>query len=277
MPEKDPSLDAQQFNQQFDQVVANLMPQMVQQQPPQMVQQPPQVRQSSGSAQSSGKKLGTFKVWNQDKHFGFITGDDGTDVFVHAEHLVGIDPDSTDLKGKRVSFVDGFDEKKQKWRAEDVCFDGPAAQDTHSNWGRKDDWSKQQNKWGSGESSWNKSWESGKETPAADQNDPAKQWLANPPREGLTRYVFHNEEPLGLCLSKDKPPCVLDLREGAAADRKEPKITKGAVVIAVNGYEQVEGSDDPVKYLSQRPVTLDVKLVEDREESPNKRMKVSSI
>lgn len=40
--------------------------------------------------------LGTVKVWMEDRGFGFITDDDGTDVFVHVKSLPngmhGLDP-----------------------------------------------------------------------------------------------------------------------------------------------------------------------------------------
>ena len=44
---------------------------------------------------------GTVKFYNQEKSFGFITGDDGKDYFFHQS---GIEPDNTVREGNKVSF-----------------------------------------------------------------------------------------------------------------------------------------------------------------------------
>jgi cold shock protein len=44
---------------------------------------------------------GTVKFFNRTKNFGFITGDDGKDYFVHAS---GLKPEVTITEGDKVSF-----------------------------------------------------------------------------------------------------------------------------------------------------------------------------
>ncbi|MCK9405417.1 MAG: cold shock domain-containing protein [Methanothrix sp.] len=44
---------------------------------------------------------GTVKFFNRTKRFGFISGDDGKDYFVHA---TGLMPDVTIAEGDKVSF-----------------------------------------------------------------------------------------------------------------------------------------------------------------------------
>lgn len=54
------------------------------------------------------KQRGTVKWFNQQKGFGFITGDDGKDVFVHFSAIAGEGFKSLD-EGQAVSYevVDG--------------------------------------------------------------------------------------------------------------------------------------------------------------------------
>ncbi|NPV61803.1 MAG: cold-shock protein [Methanotrichaceae archaeon] len=44
---------------------------------------------------------GTVKFFNRTKHFGFITGDDGKDYFVHAS---GLKPGVSIAEGDKVTF-----------------------------------------------------------------------------------------------------------------------------------------------------------------------------
>ena len=44
---------------------------------------------------------GTVKFFNRTKNFGFITGDDGKDYFVHSS---GLKPEVTITEGDKVSF-----------------------------------------------------------------------------------------------------------------------------------------------------------------------------
>ncbi len=54
---------------------------------------------------------GTVKFFNAEKHFGFITGDDGNEYFMHSS---GLAPGASVTKGDKVSFevVDGDRGKK---------------------------------------------------------------------------------------------------------------------------------------------------------------------
>ncbi len=56
-------------------------------------------------------KTGKIKWYNPKKHFGFITGDDGTDIFLHSSDL----PPDTELKeGDKVQYEVGEAPKGQK-------------------------------------------------------------------------------------------------------------------------------------------------------------------
>merc|ERR1712187_59166 len=69
---------------------------------------------------------------------------------------------------------------------------------------------------------------------------------------------------------------------GLLAARQQPPVPVGGVVLAINGYV-LNGEVDPVKFLVDRPVTLDVKVPEDKRpretenapsQSPAKKAKV---
>jgi CspA family cold shock protein len=49
---------------------------------------------------------GTVKFFNDQKGFGFITGDDGNDIFVHVSNIVGAEP-RTLSEGQAVEFETG--------------------------------------------------------------------------------------------------------------------------------------------------------------------------
>ncbi len=56
-------------------------------------------------------KTGKVKWYNSKKHFGFITSDEGEDVFVHSSDI----PSDTELKeGDKVQFEIGEAPKGQK-------------------------------------------------------------------------------------------------------------------------------------------------------------------
>lgn len=59
-------------------------------------------------------KTGTVKFFNEAKGFGFITGEDGKDIFVHANNLNGLKLN----EGDKVQF--GTEETKKGLNAIDV-------------------------------------------------------------------------------------------------------------------------------------------------------------
>jgi cold shock protein len=56
-------------------------------------------------------KTGKVKWYNAKKHFGFITGDDGQDIFVHSSD---VPPDMELKEGDKVQFEVGEAPKGQK-------------------------------------------------------------------------------------------------------------------------------------------------------------------
>mmetsp|Transcript_40480 Transcript_40480/g.96522 ORF Transcript_40480/g.96522 Transcript_40480/m.96522 type:complete len:80 (+) Transcript_40480:1-240(+) len=64
---------------------------------------------------------------------------------------------------------------------------------------------------------------------------------------------------LGIRLSRDVPPWILEVRDGTLAARKAPKVPVGGVVMSINGYD-LSMKENPwaVKALAKRPVVLDV-------------------
>lgn len=86
----------------------------------------------------------------------------------------------------------------------------------------------------------------------------AEVWLAKPPKLGVVRYTFKEKGPLGLRLSKDLPPWILEVRENSLAGRKEPKVPVAGVILAINGYDaSLEGSE-ACNFIKHRPLVLDV-------------------
>jgi hypothetical protein len=88
----------------------------------------------------------------------------------------------------------------------------------------------------------------------------AEKYLKTAPLKGVVRFTFDMSGPLGLRLSRDVPPWILEVRDGTLAARKAPKVPVGGVVLAVNGYElkDKENSAATQKALQVRPVILDV-------------------
>jgi len=88
----------------------------------------------------------------------------------------------------------------------------------------------------------------------------AAEWLRKPPRAGVVRYLFDQREGLlGLRLSRDVPPWILDVKEGSLAWRKDPQVPLGGLVIAINGQELTEACcAEATEALPRRPLTLDI-------------------
>ena len=62
---------------------------------------------------------GTVKWFNAEKGYGFITGEDGADVFVHFS-AIQTDGYRTLEEGQKVEFEEEMDERKGKLRAVNV-------------------------------------------------------------------------------------------------------------------------------------------------------------
>lgn len=69
----------------------------------------------------------------------------------------------------------------------------------------------------------------------------AEAYLNGEPKDDCVRYTFEEKGELGLHLSKDIPPWVLEVHDGHHAAKKAPKVPVGGIVIAVNGIEIKEG------------------------------------
>lgn len=108
---------------------------------------------------------------------------------------------------------------------------------------------------------------SGDSKAAAPKTQAAEQWLRSEPKSGVVRYTYKEEGDIGLHLSKDIPPWVLKVIDGSVSARKAPKVPIGGIVIAVNGYEFIEGDcEEASKALANqtsRPIALDVKWPDD--------------
>lgn len=75
-------------------------------------------RERSRSPKRSGKIAGLAKRWNDDKGFGFIKPDDGSeDLFCHR---TSIEDGDCLIEGAQVWFVKGWDDRKNKEKAEQV-------------------------------------------------------------------------------------------------------------------------------------------------------------
>ena len=59
-------------------------------------------------------------------------------------------------------------------------------------------------------------------------------------RSPEVRYTFRDDGLLGIRLSRDVPPWILEVRDGTLAARKAPKVPVGGVVTAINGYDLSE-------------------------------------
>mmetsp|Transcript_174966 Transcript_174966/g.425693 ORF Transcript_174966/g.425693 Transcript_174966/m.425693 type:complete len:573 (+) Transcript_174966:8-1726(+) len=89
----------------------------------------------------------------------------------------------------------------------------------------------------------------------------AEAWLRREPKDGVVRFTFKEEGDLGLRLSRDVVPWILEVQDGTPAARKAPRTPVGGIVIAVNGYELLEEdpySAEALKAMNRRPAILDI-------------------
>jgi len=92
-----------------------------------------------------------------------------------------------------------------------------------------------------------------------------KDWMKHPPPKGTVRYIFEKEGPLGLRLSSDIPPWVLEVRDGSLAAKKAPRMPLGGIVTAVNTTKLSKANAaEVVKLLGVRPLALDVQWPSDQ-------------
>eukprot|EP00928_Gymnodinium_smaydae_P030750 TRINITY_DN2277_c0_g1_i1.p1 TRINITY_DN2277_c0_g1~~TRINITY_DN2277_c0_g1_i1.p1 ORF type:complete len:551 (-),score=81.26 TRINITY_DN2277_c0_g1_i1:34-1686(-) len=99
----------------------------------------------------------------------------------------------------------------------------------------------------------------------------AEKWLKREPGERVVRYTFNDSGPLGLRLSKDVPPWILEVKDGHLGARKAPRVPLGGVVLAINGIQlNEEDSQEATKALSLRPLIMDIRWPEDQEMPPVK-------
>lgn len=101
------------------------------------------------------------------------------------------------------------------------------------------------------------------EAAATDDDDPLKaaaaDWLSKPPKKGVVRYTFKDQGQLGLRMSRDVPPWILEVRDGSLAAKKAPRVPVAGVVLAVNGYDlSQKGCEEAMESLKKRPVVLDI-------------------
>lgn len=93
----------------------------------------------------------------------------------------------------------------------------------------------------------------------------AEAYLKRSPEVGVVRFTFTEGGQLGLRLSQDVPPWILEVKDGSLAARKAPRVPLGGIVVAINGYELNEQQCKvALKALSTRPVTLDILWPEDQ-------------
>eukprot|EP00933_Yihiella_yeosuensis_P041841 TRINITY_DN36245_c0_g1_i1.p1 TRINITY_DN36245_c0_g1~~TRINITY_DN36245_c0_g1_i1.p1 ORF type:complete len:597 (+),score=141.34 TRINITY_DN36245_c0_g1_i1:75-1793(+) len=89
--------------------------------------------------------------------------------------------------------------------------------------------------------------------------DAAKEVLGKDPPKGQVRFSFHETGSLGIRLSRDVPPWVLEVRDGTLAARKAPRVPIGGIVVAVNGYDlSLKENPHAIKALANRPVVMDI-------------------
>merc|ERR1712060_573084 len=87
----------------------------------------------------------------------------------------------------------------------------------------------------------------------------AAEWLSKPPQQNTVRYTFANEGTLGIRLSQDLPPWVLDVRDGSLAAKKAPRVPLGGIVQAVNGYDLSQKvCQMAIKGLGKPQVVIDI-------------------
>lgn len=93
----------------------------------------------------------------------------------------------------------------------------------------------------------------------------ADDFLKKAPAKGVVRYNFDQNGPLGIRLSRDVPPWILEVRDGTLAAKKAPRVPVGGVVAAVNGYELSEADNSgAIAGLAKRPVILDIEWPTDQ-------------
>ena len=66
---------------------------------------------------------GTVKVWFEDRSYGFIAGDDGTDYFVHWREIVSSERRKSLVEGERATFDPAKSDKGTGWKAVGVMAD----------------------------------------------------------------------------------------------------------------------------------------------------------
>lgn len=93
----------------------------------------------------------------------------------------------------------------------------------------------------------------------AEKQAAAEAYLKRPLEVGVVRFTFTEGGQLGLRLSQDVQPWILEVKDGSLAARKAPRVPLGGIVIAINGYElSQQGCKEALRALSTRPVTLDI-------------------
>jgi len=93
----------------------------------------------------------------------------------------------------------------------------------------------------------------------------ADDFLTKAPATGVVRYTFNAQGRLGIRLSRDVPPWILEVADGTLAAKKAPRVPVGGVVLAVNGYELAKQDDQAaIEGLAKRPVILDIEWPTDQ-------------
>merc|ERR1712194_27552 len=86
----------------------------------------------------------------------------------------------------------------------------------------------------------------------------AVEFLKRAPKVGVVRYTFNDFGSLGLRLSQDVPPWILEVRDGSLSAKKAPRVPIAGIIEAVNGRELTqENCQKVVMDLQKRPVVLD--------------------
>lgn len=93
----------------------------------------------------------------------------------------------------------------------------------------------------------------------------ADEWLSKTPADGVVRYTFSVTGRLGIRLSRDVPPWILEVMDGTLAAKKAPRVPVGGIVKAINGYDVSQSKNEKaVQALAKRPVVLDVEWPTDQ-------------